>query len=455
MIQIDLLEQAKQGHPQAIAALLARQFQPKGITVSVTLHEECLSVAIAAIRIPKQTTFSAYVRQSLSKLAPQGINRVEVSGYQEGDRDATWQEAFFLFSPPSPPSPPSPLAPPAPLWLQWTIANLKGIAVLLVLQHAFLFLGVISGLDRHLTTGLFVATAIVAAMQSSLLQKRFALGGWWIPATLAGLGVRAIVYPFLPPLFAVGVGIVASTLLQWWTLRKKVREDLLWIWGNLGGLVAGIGAGSAVARVGAIAMENWASVSLTLAIFLGFLVFSSIQGATIVCLLPKPSKFKPRSPRNARFITSWSLTATLGFALFVTLANMGGSGLNALLGHGFYGCVVGLVAGGLQSWILTGKLKKSDRWLWGTVGGYALFFGLSGLVGMNINFFALFLAIGGAIVGTAQWWGVLRGQVERSHWWIAAMAIGGLLTGLSLNGLSGGLVAGGMMLWLLSGKDRG
>ncbi|MEA5468674.1 hypothetical protein VB714_07325, partial [Spirulina sp. 06S082] len=85
MTQSDLLELAKQGDPEAIAVLLARQFQPKGITVTATLQEKCLYLAIAAANVPKQTTFSNYLHQSLDKLTPQGIHRVEISGYKQGD----------------------------------------------------------------------------------------------------------------------------------------------------------------------------------------------------------------------------------------------------------------------------------------------------------------------------------------------------------------------------------
>ena len=449
MTQSNLLELAKQGHPDAIATLLARQFQPKGIAATVTLREDCLLVAIAASRVPKRTTFSAYVRDSFSKLAPEGIYRVEICGYQQGDSHPAWQDAFDLSSPPSPHAS---HPPHTPLWLQWVLANLRGILVFLVLQHVFLFLGLIPRLYDPLGTGLLFATAIAASAQSSCLQKRLFLGDWWIPATLGGLGARAIAIPFLPPLFAVGAGLVASTLMQWWVLRPSLRRDLLWIWGSLGGLVAGVGIGSGVARV--LAMATRQTWPLTFAIALGFLTFSAIQGKVLALLLLDSPTPKPRSRRDARFATLWGLAATSGFLAFVTLADMGGRGWDALLGHGFYGCVVGTIAGGWQFLTLKQKLPQSDRWLWGTIAGYALFFGLSGLVGVNSAGFTFFLAVGGAIVGTMQWWWVLREQLPRSHWWIAGMAIGGLLTGWSRNGLSGGLIAGGMMLWLLSASNE-
>ncbi|MEA5469076.1 hypothetical protein VB714_09365, partial [Spirulina sp. 06S082] len=354
-----------------------------------------------------------------------------------------------------------------PLWRQWLVVNISGGAIFLVLQQIFLFLGIVPSLYRNTTLGLFLGTLTIALAQSALLQKRLSLGGWWIPATLGGLGAGAIAQPFLPPPLGVGVGIITSTLMQWWVLRKSIEQDLLWIWGNLLGLVAGVGIVSGIMSVlkAANTRQHFQETAMgngqfLFVIILGFLIFSSIQGLIMGRLLPDISqrRQKPaRSRQESRFATLWGLTVTLGFFLFVTLADMGGSGIDALLGHGFYGCVIGLVAGGLQSLLLQQKLvgrgNSRDRWILATTIGYSLFFGLSGLVGVKPEFLALFLSLGGAIVGALQWRWALRKQLPRSHWWIAAMTLGGLLTGFSRNGLSGGLIAGGMMIWLLQGRS--
>ncbi|WP_204106721.1 MULTISPECIES: hypothetical protein [Spirulina sp. CCY15215] len=528
MTQTNLLELAKQGDPDAIAALLARQFQPKGITVTATLEEKCLYLAIAAAKVPKQTTFSNYLHQSLDKLTPQAIHRVEISGYKQGDSHSSWSEEFSLSVPsiPSPISPSwaslafyyqfwgyiqrcfsflklnfelrrekekkrkemetwgeeweidalsvssSPHIPPTPLsqkplWRQWLVVNMSGGAIYLVLQQILLFLGIVPSLYRNTTLGIFLGILTIALAQSALLQKRLSLGGWWIPATLGGLGAGAIAQPFLPPPLGVGVGIIASTLMQWWVLRKSIEQDLLWIWGNLLGLVAGVGIVSGIMSVLKAANTRqhveetvMGNGQFLFVIILGFLIFSSIQGLIMGRLLPDISqrRQKPaRSLQESRFATLWGLTVTLGFFLFLTIADMGGSGIDALLGHGFYGCVIGLGAGGLQSLLLQQKLvgrdNVRDRWILATMLGYSLFFGLSGLVGVKLEFLALFLSLGGAIVGALQWRWVLWKQLPRSHWWIAAMTLGGLLTGFSHNGLSGGLIAGGMMIWLLQGRS--
>ena len=45
---------AKQGNPQAIAILLNRQLQPKGITAKISVKASCLQIMLEAATVPNQ-----------------------------------------------------------------------------------------------------------------------------------------------------------------------------------------------------------------------------------------------------------------------------------------------------------------------------------------------------------------------------------------------------------------
>lgn len=52
MAQTNILELAKQGDPKAIAALINRQLQPKGITAKVALKDNCLQTMLESAQVP-------------------------------------------------------------------------------------------------------------------------------------------------------------------------------------------------------------------------------------------------------------------------------------------------------------------------------------------------------------------------------------------------------------------
>lgn len=53
--QSNLLQLAKQGDAKAIAALLNRQLQIKGITAKVFLKDNCLQFMLEASEVPEKT----------------------------------------------------------------------------------------------------------------------------------------------------------------------------------------------------------------------------------------------------------------------------------------------------------------------------------------------------------------------------------------------------------------
>ena len=73
MTQQNILELAKQGDAKAIALLLNRQLQAKGITAAASLKDGCLQVMLEAIEVPNQQVMSAWVSKSIAGLGAASI----------------------------------------------------------------------------------------------------------------------------------------------------------------------------------------------------------------------------------------------------------------------------------------------------------------------------------------------------------------------------------------------
>lgn len=65
MTQANILELAKQGDVKAIATLLNRQLQTKGITAKVAMNDSCLQIMLESAQVPNQQTLFAWVRKSI------------------------------------------------------------------------------------------------------------------------------------------------------------------------------------------------------------------------------------------------------------------------------------------------------------------------------------------------------------------------------------------------------
>lgn len=96
--QPNLLELAKQGNAQAIATLMNRQLQPKGITVKVSLSGDCLMVVAESIEPPEQLFLVDFIRKGMTNLKIEAIKRVVVRGQATGKTALAWREAFDIHS---------------------------------------------------------------------------------------------------------------------------------------------------------------------------------------------------------------------------------------------------------------------------------------------------------------------------------------------------------------------
>jgi hypothetical protein len=96
MTQTELLELAKQGRPTAIAALINRSLEPKGITAKAALKGRCLQITLAAPKVPNQKVLAGFIYQGVTKLAPEAIASLKVLGLQTGQKAPAWSQEFKL-----------------------------------------------------------------------------------------------------------------------------------------------------------------------------------------------------------------------------------------------------------------------------------------------------------------------------------------------------------------------
>jgi hypothetical protein len=113
MTQLHLIEQARQGDPDAIAALMNKSLQPKGMTATVERYGDRLEVLLEAERVPNRQALTAFVEKGISNLGIQVIQSIKVSGRESGAAFSTWTEELHLSETPTPEFEPEVPAEPA------------------------------------------------------------------------------------------------------------------------------------------------------------------------------------------------------------------------------------------------------------------------------------------------------------------------------------------------------
>lgn len=93
----DLRELAQQGDLNAIAALLNRQLQPLGMTAQTSLQGDCLFVLLESKEfVPDRFAVVQLIRNELTDLEFDEINRVKVHGRQAGQETLPWSHEIGL-----------------------------------------------------------------------------------------------------------------------------------------------------------------------------------------------------------------------------------------------------------------------------------------------------------------------------------------------------------------------
>ena len=96
MSQPNLEELAKQGDTNAIAALLNRSFEPKGVTTKAAIKNDSLNIIVEAAETPNKQESVAIIRDVITRLKLELVETVTVYGRQPGDDIPDWNQKILL-----------------------------------------------------------------------------------------------------------------------------------------------------------------------------------------------------------------------------------------------------------------------------------------------------------------------------------------------------------------------
>ncbi|MCU0569075.1 MAG: PrsW family glutamic-type intramembrane protease [Oculatellaceae cyanobacterium Prado106] len=95
MIQSDLIKLAQQGDPGAIAQLLNRHLQPRGVTAKVVIRDRCLKILLSSSRPLAQQAFVQFIQRQMGLWQVPSIRLVRVYGQHLEDDTPTWSQEFI------------------------------------------------------------------------------------------------------------------------------------------------------------------------------------------------------------------------------------------------------------------------------------------------------------------------------------------------------------------------
>ena len=92
----EMLLQARQGNPAAIASLIQQALATRGIRVRAACQNSCLHVVLAANSSPDRLTYARVVYAAVLCLGVSSIQTLQVYGRQQGQSQPAWVQAFRL-----------------------------------------------------------------------------------------------------------------------------------------------------------------------------------------------------------------------------------------------------------------------------------------------------------------------------------------------------------------------
>lgn len=102
-IRSDSQESEKSKNVEAIAALINRSLQPRGITAKVLLKDSCLKVMLESATIPDPKLLAPFIYKGISNLKIPVVQSLHVYGRQTGEKVPAWSESFTLETVVAPP----------------------------------------------------------------------------------------------------------------------------------------------------------------------------------------------------------------------------------------------------------------------------------------------------------------------------------------------------------------
>jgi len=101
-VQLSLSAAAKQGDPQALAALLNKSLAAQGVAVKAMRQGDRLHLLLEAASLPPRDALLRFLKQSLTQLQPEAIALVSVQARTCGLAEIAWQSSFRLAAAASP-----------------------------------------------------------------------------------------------------------------------------------------------------------------------------------------------------------------------------------------------------------------------------------------------------------------------------------------------------------------
>jgi hypothetical protein len=89
-----VLDLAKQGDADAIAALMNRSLTPQGVKARVILQGTTLQILLESLEVPAQERLCSYIVQGLRKIGTPTIQRLELFGKQSDCEGYAWTENY-------------------------------------------------------------------------------------------------------------------------------------------------------------------------------------------------------------------------------------------------------------------------------------------------------------------------------------------------------------------------
>jgi len=97
MTQLSVMELAKQGDPNAIAALINRSLTSKGIQASAKLESpECLKISLQASQVPSQKAIVTIIHRGMMVLQVEQFKSVKIFTYCSDNNYLAWQYEIIL-----------------------------------------------------------------------------------------------------------------------------------------------------------------------------------------------------------------------------------------------------------------------------------------------------------------------------------------------------------------------
>lgn len=90
--QANILALAKQGDATAIAALINRALNPKGIAVKADLQKSCLHLFLESSQVPNQHALVPFICQGMTSLRVKSIKTIKIYGRKVGEKPYVWQQ---------------------------------------------------------------------------------------------------------------------------------------------------------------------------------------------------------------------------------------------------------------------------------------------------------------------------------------------------------------------------